>query len=80
ICTDKYDAYEPLILDSHAINPELDDLPDETYIINPKPQIRAAIGQGVKNVYKVNDTHTTDIGSEIFAQCLWDRVRLHFQE
>lgn len=80
ICTDKYDAYEPLILDSHAINPELDDLPDETYIINPKPQIRAAIGQGVKNVYKVNDTHTTDIGSEIFAQCLWDGVRSHFQE
>ncbi|MDE6441113.1 MAG: hypothetical protein K2K51_08885, partial [Bacteroidales bacterium] len=80
ICTGKYDAYEPLILDSHAINPELDDLPDEAYIINPKPQIRAAIGQGVKNVYKVNDTHTTDIGGEIFAQCLWDRVRLHFQE
>lgn len=80
ICTDKYDAYEPLILEDHAINHTLDDLPAEAYIINPKPQIRAAINQGVKNVYKVNDTHTTDIGGEIFAQCLWDRVRVHFQE
>lgn len=78
ICTDKYDAYEPFIYGRHAVNPSLDHLPEESYIINPQKRIRAAIGKGVKNVYKINDTHTTDIGGEIFAQCLWDRIKAHF--
>lgn len=80
ICTNKYDAYETLICGRHTVNPALDHLPEASYIINPKTQIRAAINNGTKNVYKVNDTHTTDIGGEIFAQCLWESIRWHFEK
>lgn len=74
ICTDKYDAYEPLIAEHHIVSKMLDSLPEADYIINPKMQIREAISNGIKDVYKVNNTHTSDIGGEIFSQCLWLRL------
>ena len=72
IACDKYDAYEPWIKDAHKINPTLDHVPDDRRIYVSRGCLRDAIGQGIQDVYKVNDTHWSVVGADIVGNSLYD--------
>lgn len=75
IAADKYDVYEPFITDEHIKNPTLDFCPDEAWIINTKPFLQKEVYNGVKDVYMVNNTHWSPIGSQIVAGEVMHRIR-----
>ena len=65
IAADKYDVYEPFIMEEHLKNPTLDACPDESWIINTKPLLQARIRGGEQDVYSINNTHWSPKGAEI---------------
>ena len=72
IACDKYDAYEPWIKDIHKVNPTLDSIPQDKRIFVSRECLRKAIGQGTKDVYKVNDTHWSVVGADIVGNSLYE--------
>ena len=74
IAADKYDVYSPFIISDHPYNPTLDMLPDETWIINPKPFLQKKVFEEVKDVYYINDTHWSPIGAKIVADEIANRL------
>ncbi len=75
IAADKYDTYEPWIKGTdHLINPTLSFIPDDAFIINTKPFLQKAISMGMKDVYKVNNTHWSVIGADLVADVVHSRL------
>ena len=74
IAADKYDVYEPFIIDEHAKNPTLDKCPNEQWIINTKPLLQAKVYDGERDVYSINNTHWSPKGSEIVGNEIAKRL------
>ena len=74
VAADKYDVYEPFILEEHIQNPTLDSVPDEKWIVNTKPLLQSAVYTGVKDVYYINDTHWSPVGAKIVGEEVADRI------
>lgn len=72
IATDKYDAYEPWIATSHQENPTLCIIPKDCHIFDSRPLLRNAIENGIKDVYKVNDTHWSIVGADIIGDSIFE--------
>lgn len=76
IAADKYDVYEPFIMEEHLKNPTLDACPDESWIINTKPLLQAWVQDGEQDVYSINNTHWSPKGAEIVGKEVVKRVIL----
>lgn len=74
IATDKYDAYEPWIATSHQENPTLSKIPKDCRIIDSRPRLRSAIEHGVKDVYKLNNTHWSVVGADIIGDSIYETM------
>lgn len=74
IATDKYDAYEPWIAVGHEENPTLSRIPEDPRISDPRPVLRSAIERGIKDVYKLNNTHWSTVGADIVADNLFEAI------
>ena len=70
IAADKYDVYEPFINKKHPRNPTLDNCPDEPWVVNTKPILQEKAHQGIKDIYRINDTHWSPIGAKLVANYL----------
>ena len=70
IVGDKYDVYEPFIIDKHPHNPTLDNCPEEPWVINTKPMLQENARKGVKDIFRINDTHWSPIGAKLVADYL----------
>lgn len=75
VAADKYDVYEPFILEDHPKNPTLDSIPNEKWLINTKPLLQEAVYSGIKDVYYINDTHWSPIGSQIVGEEVAKRIK-----
>lgn len=75
VAADKYDVYEPFIVDAPVHNPTLDNIPQESWIINSKSILQQAVYAGVKDVYYLNDTHWSPVGGELVGTELAERIR-----
>lgn len=67
LAADKYDAYEPWITADHVVCGTLDNIPESHFIFNSKPCLREAIGNGLLDVYPVNNTHWSVRGADIVS-------------
>lgn len=76
IATDRYDAYEPWIEGEHPYNPTLDKVPSDPHVFNTKPLLQELIGNGVLDVYKLNNTHWSVLGADAVADSLYSFCRL----
>lgn len=74
IAADKYEVYEPFIIDEHPYNSSLDKCPREDWVINTKPVLSEAAGLGVKDIYRINDTHWSPTGAKLVAEELAIRL------
>lgn len=74
IATDKYDAYEPWIATSHQKNPTLDYIPEDCRIFDSRPLLRSAIERGIKDIYKVNNTHWSVVGADIIGDSIYETM------
>lgn len=74
IATDKYDAYEPWIATSHQENPTLCKIPKDPRIFDSRPLLRSAIERGIKDVYKLNDTHWSVVGADIIGGSVYETM------
>ena len=76
IAADKYDMYEPFIVEEHPKNPTLDDCPDESWIINTKTLLQPKAEADAKDIYSINDTHWSPIGAEMVAEEIMQRIKV----
>lgn len=74
IACDKYDAYEPWIKNNHPKNPTLDNLPTDRRVFNSRECLRNAIGKGIKDVYKLNNTHWSVVGADIIGNNIYECI------
>lgn len=72
VATDKYDAYEPWISTDHPVNPTLEKIPRNSNILDTRPCLRSAIERGVKDVYKLNNTHWSVVGADIVGDSVYE--------
>lgn len=75
IAADKYDAYESLIVNKHKRNHLLDYFPSNDSIINTKELLLPYILSGVQDVYRLDDTHWSPVGSKIVGEEVADRIK-----
>ena len=75
IAPDKYDVYYPYILNSPGYNMTLDFCPQNNFIVNPKTIFRRALEENVQDVYYINDTHWSPIGSKIIGEEVAKRIK-----
>ena len=75
IATDKYDAYEPWISTTHQKNTTLNKIPHNRCIFDSRPVLRNAIESGIKDVYKLNNTHWSIIGADIIGASLYKSIK-----
>lgn len=79
IACDKYDAYYPHIIDNpYTENLSLTNFPfldTSSWIVNTKPLLRRAIDSGRQDVYLLNDSHWSAMGSEMVATELNRRIK-----
>jgi len=80
ICPDKYDVYQPFIQRKCGFlstdgeiwkNDVLDRLVKRDYILCPKSMLQKALKDGVKDLYKVNDTHYSPVGAKLTASYIY---------
>ena len=76
IAVDKYDVYEPFIVGKHKKNHLLEYFPSNDSIINTKEVLLPYIQSGVKDVYRIDDTHWSPIGSKIIGEEMAKRIRI----
>lgn len=74
VCADKYDSYEPWISGRHDSCNVLEWLPDDDRIIVMTPYMRKLIASGVRDVYPVNDGHTSTVGAALCADVVAERL------
>lgn len=75
IAADKYDAYEPLIVDRHKRNTLLGYFPSNDSIINTKELLLPHILSGTQDVYRLDDTHWSPVGSQIVGIEVSERIK-----
>ena len=75
IAADKYDIYESLIVNKHKQNHLLDYFPSNDSIINTKELLLPYILSDVQDVYRLDDTHWSPIGSKIVGEEVADRIK-----
>ncbi len=75
IAADKYDVYEPFIEEKHKKNHLLEYFPSNDSIINTKEVLLPYIQSGVKDVYRLDDTHWSPVGSKIVGEEVANRIR-----
>jgi len=68
IAADKYDAYEPFIKGKHRKTDLSDYFPSNDTIVNTKTILQPYIISSTKDVYRVDDTHWSPIGSKIVGE------------
>lgn len=76
IASDKYDAYEPWIIDAHEENPTMSEIPNDRRIYISRDCLRNAIENGTKDVYKLNNTHWSVVGADIVGNDLYDYITM----
>ncbi len=76
VAADKYDVYEPFIVAKHEKNPTLDSLPNEEWIVNSKVILQDKAYEGEQDLYFINDTHWSPIGSQIIGEEIAKRVQI----
>lgn len=76
VAADKYDVYEPFIVEKHEKNPTLDSLPKEDWIVNSKAILQAKAYEGAQDLYYINDTHWSPIGAQIIGEEIVERVQI----
>ena len=74
IATDKYDAYDPWISTNHLENPTLCKIPVDIRIFDTRPVLRSAIERGIKDVYKLNNTHWPVVGADIIGDSIYETL------
>ena len=74
IASDKYDCYEPWIVDNHKINPTLTYFSDIPNVINSKPLLQSHVDKGVMDLFYVNDTHWSGKGASIVSEALIEYI------
>jgi len=75
IAADKYDAYEPLISNKHKRNCLLDYFPSNDSILNTKELLLPYILSGTQDVYRLDDTHWSPVGSKIVGLEMAARIK-----
>lgn len=75
VAADKYDVYEPFIVNAPIHNPTLDSLPKEKWIVNSKPILQDAVSAGVPDVYYINDSHWSPVGAKIVGTAVAARIK-----
>lgn len=68
IAADKYEVYEPFVIDEHPYNPTLERCPNVEWLINTKPFLQKKAMDGVKDIYWIYDTHWSPIGAKLVAE------------
>ena len=76
VAADKYDVYDPFIIEKHKKNPTLDAIPEEGWIVNSKAILQEKAHEGVKDLYYINDTHWSPVGAQIIGEEIARRVRM----
>ena len=76
IAADKYDVYEPFIVEEHVKNSTLDACPNVPWIINTKSILQAKVRVGEQDVYSINNTHWSPKGAEFVGQEVAKRLFL----
>lgn len=74
IAADKYDVFEPFVMEKHVKNPTLDACPDEPWVINTKIILQSRVREGERDVYSINNTHWSPKGAEIVGEMLAGRI------
>jgi hypothetical protein len=78
LAADKYDIYQPFIVNSNYPGNHVLDLfsknIEESYFINTKELLQPLLAKGVKDIYKLNDSHWSPKGHEIVANELYKRL------
>ena len=75
IAADKFDAYEPLIVNKHKQNHILEFFPSNDSIINTKELLLPYILSGTQDVYRLDDTHWSPVGSKIVGVEVANRIK-----
>ena len=74
VVADKYEVYEPFIVKDHPSNPTLDRCPSVSWVVNTKPLLQGQAMRGVKDIFRINDTHWSPIGAKLVAEELAKRL------
>ena len=75
VAADKYDIYQPFILNNlYPRNPLLDYFDSIPYVLNSKKILFPLIKNGVKDIYMVNDSHWSYKASKVIANELKRRI------
>lgn len=74
VAADKYDVYEPFIVEKHEKNLTLDNLPKEDWIVNSKAILQAKAYEGAQDLYYINDTHWSPIGAKVIGEEIAKRL------
>ena len=80
IAPDKYDVYQPYIVNNpYAPKTVIDQLEKNginqlEWLINPRNKFREMISSGVKDVYRIDDTHWSTIASETVSNIIANKI------
>lgn len=80
IAPDKYDVYQPYIINNPYPPKKVIDQLEENginqlkWFINPRDNFREMIASGVKDVYHIDDTHWATIASETVGNIIADKI------
>jgi hypothetical protein len=77
IAADKYDVYRPFLNDDSLpvdnTTSRLSQIPD-VCIIDTKPILQSMVQQGIKDVYRINDTHWSYKANEVVARKIYENT------
>lgn len=81
IAPDKYDVYQPFMINNPFPPKTVIDQLEENgvdqldWFINPRNKFREKINNGTKDVYHIDDTHWTTIASEMVGNIFADKIK-----
>lgn len=86
IAPDKYDVYQPYILDN-PYQPktiidqlEANNINEIDWFINPRNEFRNMISNGIKDVYHIDDTHWSTVASETVGNIIAYKIQSEYDE
>lgn len=86
IAPDKYDVYQPYILDNpyqpKTIIEQLEEnnINELEWVINPRNEFRNMISNGIKDVYHIDDTHWSTVASETVGNIIAHKIQSEHHE
>lgn len=86
IAPDKYDVYQPYIL-NNPYQPktiidqlEANNINELNWFINPRNEFRNMISNGIKDVYHIDDTHWSTVASETVGNIIAYKIQSEYDE